>query len=41
MESQGPDDVRFEWRPAGAAALAPSSSRLVIVDVLWGTGSSA
>ena len=27
-------DVRFEWGPAGAAALAPSSSFLVIVDVL-------
>jgi 2-phosphosulfolactate phosphatase len=27
-------DVRFEWGPAGAAALAPSSSCLVVVDVL-------
>ena len=26
--------MRFEWGPAGAAALAPSSSCLVIVDVL-------
>jgi 2-phosphosulfolactate phosphatase len=34
MESQGRYDVRFEWGPAGAAALAPSSSCLVIVDVL-------
>jgi 2-phosphosulfolactate phosphatase len=34
MESRGRYDVRFEWGPAGAAALAPSSSCLVIVDVL-------
>jgi 2-phosphosulfolactate phosphatase len=27
-------DVRFEWGPAGAAALAPSSMCLVVVDVL-------
>lgn len=27
-------DVRFEWGPGGAAALAPSSSCLVVVDVL-------
>ena len=26
--------MRFEWGPAGAAALAPSSSCLVVVDVL-------
>jgi 2-phosphosulfolactate phosphatase len=32
--AQGPHGVRFEWGPAGAAALAPSSSCLVIVDVL-------
>ena len=30
----GPYDVRFEWGAAGAAALAPSSSCLVVVDVL-------
>jgi hypothetical protein len=29
-----PYPVRFEWGPAGAAALAPSTSCLVIVDVL-------
>ena len=29
-----PYPVRFEWGPAGAAAAAPSSSYLVIVDVL-------
>ena len=34
MRAPGPYDVRFEWGPAGAAALAPSSSCLVIVDVL-------
>ena len=34
MESRGRYDVRFEWGSAGAAALAPSSSCLVIVDVL-------
>jgi hypothetical protein len=27
-------DVRFEWGAAGAAALAPLSSCLVVVDVL-------
>jgi hypothetical protein len=26
MASRGPYDVRFEWGPAGAVALAPSSS---------------
>ncbi len=31
---RGPYDVRFEWGAAGAAALAPSSSYLVVVDVL-------
>ncbi len=31
---QGPYDVRFEWGLAGAEALAPSSSCLVVVDVL-------
>jgi 2-phosphosulfolactate phosphatase len=31
---RGPYDVRFEWGAAGAAALAPSSSCLVVVDVL-------
>jgi 2-phosphosulfolactate phosphatase len=31
---RSPYDVRFEWGPAGAAALAPSSSCLVVVDVL-------
>jgi 2-phosphosulfolactate phosphatase len=31
---QSPHGVRFEWGLAGAAALAPSSSCLVIVDVL-------
>jgi len=34
MRAPGPYDVRFEWGPAGAAALAPSSSCLVVVDVL-------
>jgi 2-phosphosulfolactate phosphatase len=34
MKSQVSYDVRFEWGPAGAAALAPSSSCLVVVDVL-------
>jgi 2-phosphosulfolactate phosphatase len=33
-EARGPYDVRFEWGLAGAAALAPSSSCLVVVDVL-------
>jgi len=32
--AQSPYGVRFEWGLAGAAALAPSSSCLVIVDVL-------
>jgi 2-phosphosulfolactate phosphatase len=32
--AQEPYDVRFEWGAAGAAALAPSSSCLVVVDVL-------
>jgi 2-phosphosulfolactate phosphatase len=32
--AQGPYGVRFEWGLAGAAALASSSSCLVIVDVL-------
>jgi 2-phosphosulfolactate phosphatase len=32
--TQGPYGVRFEWGLAGAAALAASSSCLVIVDVL-------
>ena len=31
---RGPYDVRFEWGLAGADALAPSSSCLVVVDVL-------
>lgn len=31
---RGPYDVRFEWGLAGAAALASSSSCLVVVDVL-------
>jgi 2-phosphosulfolactate phosphatase len=34
MRAPGSYAVRFEWGPAGAAALAPSSSCLVIVDVL-------
>ena len=34
MRAQVSYDVRFEWGPAGAAALAPSSSCLVVVDVL-------
>jgi 2-phosphosulfolactate phosphatase len=34
MMAQSSYDVRFEWGPAGAAALAPSSSCLVVVDVL-------
>jgi 2-phosphosulfolactate phosphatase len=34
MKAQVSYDVRFEWGPAGAAALAPSSSGLVVVDVL-------
>jgi 2-phosphosulfolactate phosphatase len=34
MKAQVSYDVRFEWGPAGAAALAPSSSCLVVVDVL-------
>jgi 2-phosphosulfolactate phosphatase len=34
MGSRGPYDMRFEWGQAGAAAPAPSSSCLVIVDVL-------
>ena len=34
MTTRVSDDVRFEWGPAGAAALAPSSSCLVVVDVL-------
>jgi 2-phosphosulfolactate phosphatase len=33
-DARGPYDVRFEWGAAGAAALAPSSSCLVVVDVL-------
>jgi 2-phosphosulfolactate phosphatase len=32
--AQEPYDVRFEWGAAGAAALAPSSACLVVVDVL-------
>ncbi len=32
--AQEPYDVRFEWGLAGAAGLAPSSSCLVVVDVL-------
>lgn len=32
--AQGPYGVRFEWGPAGAAALASLSSCIVIVDVL-------
>ena len=32
--TQDRHDVRFEWGQAGAAALAPSSSCLVVVDVL-------
>jgi 2-phosphosulfolactate phosphatase len=34
MRAQISYDVRFEWGPAGAAALAPSSMCLVVVDVL-------
>lgn len=34
MRAQISYDVRFEWGPAGAAALAPSSSCLAVVDVL-------
>ncbi len=34
VKSPGPYDVRFEWGAAGTAALAPSSSSLVVVDVL-------
>jgi 2-phosphosulfolactate phosphatase len=34
VKSPGPYDVRFGWGAAGAAALAPSSSSLVVVDVL-------
>ena len=34
MRAQTSYDVRFEWGPAGAAALAPSSSCLAVVDVL-------
>src|SRR5437764_14074857 len=34
MRAQVSYDVRFEWGPTGAAALAPSSSCLVVVDVL-------
>jgi 2-phosphosulfolactate phosphatase len=34
MNAQVSYDVRFEWGPAGAAALAPSSMCLVVVDVL-------
>ena len=34
MKAQVSYDVRFEWGSAGAAALAPSSSGLVVVDVL-------
>jgi 2-phosphosulfolactate phosphatase len=34
VKSPGPYDVRFEWGAAGAAALAPWSSCLVVVDVL-------
>jgi 2-phosphosulfolactate phosphatase len=33
-DARGSYDVRFEWGAAGAAALAPSSSCLVVVDVL-------
>jgi 2-phosphosulfolactate phosphatase len=33
-DARKPYDVRFEWGAAGAAALAPSSSCLVVVDVL-------
>jgi 2-phosphosulfolactate phosphatase len=33
-DMRGSYDVRFEWGAAGAAALAPSSSCLVVVDVL-------
>src|SRR4051812_20203004 len=32
--AQEPYGVRFEWGPAGAVALASSSSCLVVVDVL-------
>ena len=34
MKAQVSYDVRFEWGSAGAAALAPSSMCLVVVDVL-------
>jgi len=34
MKAQVPYGVRFGWGPAGAAALAPSSSREDVVDVL-------
>jgi 2-phosphosulfolactate phosphatase len=34
MRARGSYAVRFEWGPTGAAALAPSSSCLVIVGVL-------
>jgi 2-phosphosulfolactate phosphatase len=34
MRAQVSYDVRFEWGPTGAAALAPLSMRLVVVDVL-------